>query len=138
MGQLMNGRRCVLHRPVDREGDGYVYSLKVELEDDGLTAHGWSCLNGQGGPDLPAFLAHLSELWRGWPGTLTWASMENEMTLDELLFRSLKFEVVPKGVLSRQFENRDVSMELVTTSKTKSTLPAGSHWRQKHLALVDN
>lgn len=75
-------RRCVFHRPVDEYGDGDVYFLEVDLEDDGVSVHGWSALDGRQGHDLPGFLAHLLEQWRGWSGTLTWTSMEGEMTLD--------------------------------------------------------
>jgi hypothetical protein len=82
LGQTASPRRCVWHRPVDEHGDGYVYFLQVDLEDEGLVAHGWSALDGRDRLDLPAFLACLVERWRGWEGTLTWTSMEGEMTLD--------------------------------------------------------
>jgi len=82
VSQAASPRRCVWHRPVDEHGDGYVYFLEVDLEDEGLVAHGWSALNGRDALDLPAFLAVLVERWRGWEGTLTWTSMEGEMTLD--------------------------------------------------------
>jgi hypothetical protein len=82
LSQLSTGRRCVFHHPIDEHGDGDVYFLEVDLEDDGLTVHGWSSLDGQQAQDLPAFLADLVVRWRGWEGTLTWTSMEGEMTLD--------------------------------------------------------
>jgi hypothetical protein len=82
LSQAPTGRRCVFHHPVDQYGDGCVYFLKVDLEDDGLSVHGWSSLDGQHAQDLPAFLADLVLRWRGWEGTLTWTSMEGEMTLD--------------------------------------------------------
>jgi len=82
LSQEATNRRCVWHRPVDGHGDGYVYFLQVDLEDDGLVAHGSSALDGREQLDLPAFLAHLVERWRGWEGTLAWTSMESEMTLE--------------------------------------------------------
>ena len=66
LSELPTGRRCVFHHPVDEHGDGDVYFLKVDLEDDGLTVHGWSSLDGQHAQDLPAFLADLVVRWRGW------------------------------------------------------------------------
>jgi hypothetical protein len=80
--QAGSPRRWVLHRPVDRHGDGYVYFLQVELQDDGMSVHGWSALDGKGGPDLPAFLDQLVDRWRGWAGTLAWTSLESEMSLE--------------------------------------------------------
>jgi hypothetical protein len=82
LSQSPSGRRCVFHRPVDEYGDGDVYFLEVELEDDGLAVHGWTSLDGQQAQDLPAFLADLVVRWRGWEGTLTWTSTEGEMVLD--------------------------------------------------------
>lgn len=47
-----------------------------------MTVHSRSSLDGKQAQDLPAFLALLVDRWRGWDGTLTWTSMEGEMTLD--------------------------------------------------------
>jgi hypothetical protein len=82
LSQAASSRRCVWHRPVDEYGDGLVYFLQVELEDDGLVAHGRSALDGPDSLDLPTFLASLVVRWQGWEGTLSWTSMEGEMTLD--------------------------------------------------------
>jgi hypothetical protein len=80
--QITTPRRCTLHKPQDEHGDGYVYFLRVDLEDAGLSAQGWSALDGQEGEDLPTFLNRLVDRWHGWAGTLTWTSMEGEMTLE--------------------------------------------------------
>jgi hypothetical protein len=75
-------RRWILHRPEDPYGDGHVYFLRVELRDDGLSAEGRSALDGRDARDLPTFLNHLVDCWRGWDGALSWTSLEGEMTLE--------------------------------------------------------
>jgi hypothetical protein len=82
LSQSPDVRRCVWHRTVDQYGDGHVYNLEVELDDDGIAARGLSALDGRGSLDLPDFCGHLVERWRGWDGTLSWTSMEDEMSLD--------------------------------------------------------
>jgi hypothetical protein len=76
------GGRLVLHRPVDDWGDGYVWSLRVELHGDGLSAEGRCNLDGRGPEDLPGFLARLESRWRGWDGVLSWTAMDEALTLD--------------------------------------------------------
>ena len=74
--------RLVLHRPVDDWGDGYVWSLRVELHGDRLSAEGRRNLDGRGPENLPAFLAGVESRWRGWDGIRSWTAMDEALTLD--------------------------------------------------------
>lgn len=68
--------------PEDTYGDGYVYRLRTELRDEGLSAEGLSALDGRDARDLPTFLSHLVDRWRGWDGALSWTSLDGGMTLE--------------------------------------------------------
>ena len=96
-----SGRRWVVYPPVDRDGDGYVYWIDVEVFDEGLSAASSATIEGSepydaanvaSAGDSPGsvtrmigvdeFMASLAAGWRGWSGVRRWQSMESGMDLD--------------------------------------------------------
>jgi hypothetical protein len=77
-----SAQRWVVHKPVDFSGDGYLHSMEVEASDDGISARTSATIEGQTSQNLCDFLNGLARDWRGWSGTRSWTSLEDQMTLD--------------------------------------------------------
>ncbi|MEV4757300.1 DUF6228 family protein [Micromonospora sp. NPDC049559] len=81
-----NGPRWVIQPPQDPYGDGYVYTVAIELHDDGMSASTTATIDGlYVNPDigtLSQFVQSLADDWRGWREVRRRTSMEDELTLD--------------------------------------------------------
>ncbi|BCJ47778.1 hypothetical protein GCM10010168_21370 [Actinoplanes ianthinogenes] len=77
--------RWVVHPPQDPHGDGYVYRVRAELHDDGMSAVTVATVfRGFAGSasTLAEFVAGLAADWQGWDGSRDWRSADHELTLD--------------------------------------------------------
>jgi hypothetical protein len=79
--------RWVLHPPTDPYGDGYIWDVRSDIIDDGVSAQtSATLLGGRATPeddsDLYGFFERLSDDWRGWEGVREWRSLEGEMSID--------------------------------------------------------
>ena len=77
--------RWVLHPPEDPYGDGYVYTVRTELHEDGMTAATVAEVDGAfagASMTLSEFVEGLAADWQGWNGARRWQSMERGLTVD--------------------------------------------------------
>jgi Family of unknown function (DUF6228) len=79
--QAGTSRRWTLHRPIDTYGDGYIWTVRAQISDYGMSAVTSAKLDGDGS-DLGAFFQLLADGWRGWEGARTWRSLDGEMEID--------------------------------------------------------
>ncbi|MEV1315516.1 DUF6228 family protein [Micromonospora arborensis] len=75
----------VLHPPTDPYGDGYIWAVRSEISDEGMTAETSATMAGRWAPEnesLGWFFQSLADDWRGWEGGREWRSLEGEMEID--------------------------------------------------------
>ncbi|MBO3742686.1 DUF6228 family protein [Actinoplanes flavus] len=96
--------RWVVHTPEDLHGDGYIFTVRTELHEDGMTAVTTATVgSGFDGREttLAGFLDDLVADWHGWDGSRVWQSMERELTVDARHDRrrhvSLRVTLRPSG-----------------------------------------
>jgi hypothetical protein len=74
----------MLHPPQDPYGDGYVYTARTELHEDGLTAVTIATIDGPYADPamaLSGFVEGLAADWQGWDGFRTWQAMGRELAI---------------------------------------------------------
>ncbi|MEV1017482.1 DUF6228 family protein [Micromonospora sp. NPDC049751] len=82
---LGSSSQWTLHPPTDPHGDGYVWVVRAQISDDGVTAETTATLAGRWAPEnegLGWFFQSLADDWRGWRGGRTWRSLEGAMEID--------------------------------------------------------
>jgi hypothetical protein len=73
--------RWVLHPPTDPYGDGYIWAVRAEIYDEGMSAQTSVILAGEE-VRLGTFFQRLADDWRGWGGARQWRSLEGQMEID--------------------------------------------------------
>ncbi|WP_446218834.1 DUF6228 family protein [Micromonospora sp. IBHARD004] len=77
--------RWVVHPPTDPYGDGYIWAVRSEISDEGMSAATSAMLAGRWAPEnesLGWFFQSLADDWRGWEGVREWGSLEGELEID--------------------------------------------------------
>ena len=62
-------------------GDGYISEYTVKVNADGLTASA-PVITTADGYGLPGFIQQLADDFRGWEGTRSWRSLEDQLRID--------------------------------------------------------